>query len=67
MLASLVTHSVSSPSVQALAVTKDGRYVITGGFDCRVKVFSAHNMKLQYSHESFDSSIRSLHISEDQK
>lgn len=53
--------------LQALAMTKDGRFVIIGGFDCRVKVFTAHDMKLKYAHERFDSSIRSLYISEDQK
>jgi len=63
-----ILHSfVPCYNPQALAVTKDGRYVITGGFDCIVNVFTAHNMKLKHSHERFDSSIRSLHISDDQK
>ncbi len=53
--------------MQALAVTEDGGYVVTGGFDCQVKVFTAHNMKLHYTHESFDSTIRTLHISHDQR
>ena len=58
---------MSSVPIQALTVTEDGRYVITGGFDCRVRVFSIHNMKLKYSHEPFNSSIRSLFISKDQR
>lgn len=53
--------------VQALAVTEDGGYIVTGGFDCRVRVFTAHNMKLHFTHESFDSTIRTLHISHDSR
>lgn len=50
-----------------MTISKDDWHIITGGFNCRVKVFSAHNLTLEHTYEPFESSIRSLHISEDQR
>jgi len=58
--------SLGDPAL-ALCVSKDGQYVLTGGFDCRVKVFFAHNLLLKYTHEPLGSSIRSLQLSEDER
>ena len=53
--------------LQALVVSKDGRYVLSGGFDYRVRVYMTHNLELKYTHEPFNSSIRSLSITDNQR
>ena len=53
--------------VQALAVSEDGRYLVSGGFDCTVCVFSTSNLCLCHAHPPCLSRIRSLHLSKDQR
>ena len=49
-----------------MSLSRDGQYIVTGGFDCKIKVFSAHNLQLKYTHEPLGSSIRSLYLSEEE-
>lgn len=58
---------VQSSSRKALAVSEDGCYVVCGGIDCKVWVFETHNLELKFVYETCGSTIRSLHISKDQK
>ena len=63
----VVILTILTVILQALVATGDGRYIITGGFAGVVRVFYTHNLRLKYNHESFGSSIRSLHVPADQK
>ena len=54
-------------NILALAVSDDGCYVVCGGIDCKVWVFETHNLELKFVYETCGSTIRSLHISKDQK
>ena len=50
-----------------MTVSECGRYLVAGGFDCKVRVFLAHSLERNYVYEAFTSSIRSLHFSHDQR
>ena len=50
-----------------MTVSECGRYLVAGGFDCKVRVFLAHSLERNYVYEAFSSSIRSLHFSHDQR
>ena len=52
---------------QAMTVSQCGKYLVAGGFDCKVRVFLAHSLERNYVYEAFTSSIRSLHFSHDQR
>jgi WD40 repeat protein len=51
----------------AMTVSRCGRYLVAGGFDCKVRVFLCHSLERNYVYEAFNSSIRSLHFSNDQR
>ena len=53
--------------MQAMIVSQCGRYLVAGGFDCKVRVFLTHSLERNYVYEAFTSSIRSLHMSQDQR
>ena len=53
--------------MQAMTVSQCGRYLVAGGFDCKVRVFLTHSLERNYVYEAFTSSIRSLHMSQDQR
>ena len=61
-----IPHSYSTFH-QAIAMTEDGKHLVSGGFDCTVRVFSTHNLQLRHTHPPFNSRIRSLHITKDQR
>ena len=50
-----------------MTVSQCGKYLVAGGFDCKVRVFLAHSLERNYVYEAFTSSIRSLHFSHDQR
>ena len=58
---------VAACCTQAMTVSLCGRYLVAGGFDCKVRVFLAHSLERNYVYEAFTSSIRSLHFSHDQR
>lgn len=53
--------------VQAMAVSEDGRFLVCGGFDCTVRVFSTFDLRLRHTHPACLSRIRSLHVTADQR
>ena len=53
--------------LQALTVSNDGDYIIIGGFSGRAYVLHTHTLNVEYIYDSCDTSIRSLHISDDNR
>jgi len=56
-----------SDNVQAMLVSRDGEYMMTGGDKGIVEVWRTFNLALLYAFPSCDSGIRSLALSHDQK
>ena len=52
---------------QALAVNKDGSFMLAGGFSRYLTVWRTHDLALIHTYPPCDGSIRALAISTDQK
>ena len=50
-----------------MSVSYDGNHLIIGGFSCKVYVLELSSLELEYVYEPCESSIRALHISNDNR
>jgi hypothetical protein len=60
-----VATAETSERIHALAVTADGRFVVTGGEKCSLVVRHMHNLKVHRRMETMASPITALAVTEE--
>ena len=59
--------SPSPPSLQAMQMSRDGQYLLTGGDGGVVSVWQIHDLKQLFTYPGCDAGIRSMALSNDQR
>ena len=53
--------------IQAMSVSHDGQYIVIGGFSSRAYVLLLESLGVVHAYDKNESSIRSLHMSHDNR
>ena len=60
-------HLFPSPPFQAMQMSRDGQYLLTGGDGGVVSVWQIHDLKQLFTYPGCDAGIRSMALSNDQR
>lgn len=63
----MITNFCSVCPGQAMLLSRDGQYLLTGGDGGVVSVWQVHNLKQLFTYPGCDAGIRSMAISHDQR